>query len=243
MARSVLTPAARARSSMSSRSSANCGKSMCACESINSIKWSVPSAATVGARYIVPLLQSGADLDVFVGETGEDGAAFGADGGGDDHPVGFDAAEFARREIDDDGDFAADQFFRLVVLRDAGANLANLRADAHGELQQLVRADNALGGLDLPDAHLDFGKVLDADFFRCDGRSGSSSATSGGHACGRGRGCRNRRRLFLFFFFHGFHPLDCFLMLDSWKHGFNRPDSSTWLQLTPVKLVDALRFD
>src|SRR6266478_2245550 len=114
MARSVLTPTARARSSMASRSSANCGKSMCACESINSIEWSVPSAATVGARYIVPLLQSGADFDVFVGETGEDGAAFGADRGGDDHAGGFDAAELARREINDHGDFAADQFLGFV---------------------------------------------------------------------------------------------------------------------------------
>src|SRR6266436_6205583 len=140
MARSVITPAARARSSMSSRSSANCGKSMCACESINSIEWSVPSAATVGARYIVPLLQSGADLDVFVGEAGEDGAAFGADGGGDDHAVGFDATQLARREIDDNGDFAANQFFRLIVLRDAGANLPNLRADIDGQLQEFVRA-------------------------------------------------------------------------------------------------------
>src|SRR6266446_3898173 len=131
MARSVLTPAARARSSMASRSSANCGKSMCACESINSIEWSVPSAATVGARYIVPLLQSGADFDVFVGETGENGAAFGAN-----------------------------QFFRFVELRDAGADLANLGADVHGELQQFVRADDAFGGLDLPDAHFDFGKIL-----------------------------------------------------------------------------------
>src|SRR5438445_332123 len=83
----------------------------------------------------------------FVGETGEDWAAFGADGGGHDHTVGFDATEFARREVDDDGDFAADELLRLVELRDAGANLANLRADIHRKLQQLVRADDAFGGL------------------------------------------------------------------------------------------------
>src|SRR5882724_904489 len=191
MARSVLTPAARARSSMASRSSANCGKSMCACESINSIEWSVPSAATVGARYIVPLLQSGADFDVFVGEAGEDGAAFGADGSGDDHAVGFDAAKFARREVDDDGDFAADQFLRLVELGDTGANLANFGADIHGQLQQFVCADDAFGGLDLPNAHLDFGKVLDPDFFRCGRSGGSNSATSGRRARGLGRGSTN----------------------------------------------------
>ena len=37
------------------------------------------------------LLQAGADFYVF-GEAGEDGAAFGADAGGDDHAIGFDAA-------------------------------------------------------------------------------------------------------------------------------------------------------
>src|SRR5258706_158529 len=37
MARRVLTPASRARSSMASRSSANCGKSMCAWESMRSM--------------------------------------------------------------------------------------------------------------------------------------------------------------------------------------------------------------
>ena len=47
----------------------------------------------IAVRFITagPLLQAGADFDVF-GETGEDGAAFGADAGGDDHAVGFDAA-------------------------------------------------------------------------------------------------------------------------------------------------------
>src|SRR6266436_9959884 len=113
MARRVVTPAARARSSMASRSSANCGKSMCACESISSMGGNCDCSATVGARYIVPLLQAGADFDVFVGEAGEDGAAFGADGGGDDHAVRFHTAEFARREIHDDRDFAADQLFRF----------------------------------------------------------------------------------------------------------------------------------
>ena len=54
------------------------------------------------------LAESRADFDVFVGETGQDGAAFGADGGGYDHAVGFDAAEFAGGQIDDYGDLAAD---------------------------------------------------------------------------------------------------------------------------------------
>src|SRR5260370_8854610 len=132
------------------------------------------------------LLQTGADFDVFVGEAGEDGSALGAFRGGHDHAIGFHATEFAGREVDHDGDFAADQFFRLVVLRDAGANLANLGADVNGELQQLVRANDAFGGLDLPNAHLDFGEVLDADFFGCGRGCGSSSAASSWSAYSHG---------------------------------------------------------
>ena len=79
------------------------------------------------------LFQARADFHVFQ-ETGENGAAFGADRSRDDHSVRFDAAKFARSEIGDHGYFAADQFFRLVVLRDAGADLADFRADVHGEL-------------------------------------------------------------------------------------------------------------
>src|SRR5207253_4234297 len=92
----VVTPPTRARSSMASRSSANCEKSMCAWESISSIGCMPDSGATVRARYIVPLLQSRADFDVFVGEAGEDRAAFRADGGRYDHAVGFHASKLAR---------------------------------------------------------------------------------------------------------------------------------------------------
>src|SRR5579863_10271121 len=80
------------------------------------------------ARCIVPLLKTGADFYVF-GEAGQDRATFRADGGGDDHAVGFDAAKFARSEIGDDGDFPADERFRLVILGDAGADLADFGAD------------------------------------------------------------------------------------------------------------------
>src|SRR6266567_2997029 len=100
---------------MASRSSANCGKSMCACESISSI--------------LAP------------------------------------ARSLCSGEVDDNGDFAADQFFWLVELRDARANLTNLSANVHSELQQFICSDDAFGSLDLPNAHLDFGEVLDADFF------------------------------------------------------------------------------
>src|SRR5215469_7787307 len=53
-------------------------------------------AATIRARYIVPLLQAGADLDVFVGEAGKDRTAFGANGSGDNHAVRLHATQFTR---------------------------------------------------------------------------------------------------------------------------------------------------
>src|SRR5260370_1294415 len=127
------------------------------------------------------LLESCADFDVFVGEASEDRAAFGADGSGDDHAVGFDATEVARREINDYGDLSADQFFRLVELGNAGANLANLRADIDGELQQFVRADDALGGLNLSDPHLHFAKLLNAVLFR------GGRPSRPGHSAPRGK--------------------------------------------------------
>src|SRR5260370_13872374 len=201
IARSVDTPAARARSSMASRSSANCGKSMCACEPISSRGGNCDCSATVGPRYIVPLLQAGADFAVFVGEAGEDGAAFRADGGGDDHAVGFDATQLARREIDDNGDFAANQFFRLIVLRDAGAHLPNFCANVGAELQQLVRANDTLRGLNLAYAHLDLGEILDADFFGSGGGGCRRRPPRCGGACGRrGGGARRRRRRVLLLF-------------------------------------------
>src|SRR5947209_6402306 len=89
----------------------------------------------VGAQHAaLALLEPGAYFYVF-GEGGQDWAAFGADAGGYDHAVGFDAAKFARREVDDDHDFAADKGFGLVVLGDAGADLADFGADVYGELK------------------------------------------------------------------------------------------------------------
>src|SRR5258707_12128137 len=101
------------------------------------------------ATYRLPLLQSRADFDVFVGESCEHGAPFGADGGSDNHAVRFHAAQFSWREVHNDGDFSADQFFRFVKLREAGANLRNLRANAPGKLQQLIYADDTLSRLAL----------------------------------------------------------------------------------------------
>src|SRR2546429_6197731 len=91
---------------------------------------------------------------------------FRADRRRNNHAVGLDAAQFARREIHNHGNLAANEFFRFVILRDARANLPNLRADIYGKFQQLIRADDAFRRFDLPDAHLDFRKILDADFLR-----------------------------------------------------------------------------
>src|SRR5713226_5654223 len=110
-------------------------------------------------------LQTRADFHILE-KSSEDGASLGADGCGDDHAVRFHTAELARGEIDHDGYFAPDQFFRLVVLRDSRANLANLRADIHRQLEQFIGASDALGGLDLANAHLDFGEILDGNFVR-----------------------------------------------------------------------------
>ena len=124
------------------------------------IRTAVVSEGTTN-RY---LFQSRADFYVFE-ETGQDRAAFRADGGGDDHAVGFDAAEFAGREIGDYGDFATDKGFGFVKLRDACADLADFGADVYGELQEFVGAYDAFGGFDLTYAHFDFGEIFDADFF------------------------------------------------------------------------------
>src|SRR5215472_8178503 len=67
-------------------------------------------AATIRARYIVPLLYAGADFDVFVGEAGKDRTAFGANGSGDNHAVRLHATEFAGSQIYDHRDLASDQF-------------------------------------------------------------------------------------------------------------------------------------
>lgn len=108
------------------------------------------------------LLELGSDGDVF-GEGGEDGfAAFG--GGGDDHAVGLEAAEFAGGEVGDDDDFAADEGFGGVGLGDAGEDLAGFRAEVDFEAKELVGFGDALGDLDLADAELDFGEVVDGDF-------------------------------------------------------------------------------
>src|ERR1700730_7967350 len=156
------------------------------------------------------LLETCTDFDI-LGEAGKDGATFGADSGGYDHAVGLDAAEFARLEVDHHDNLAADQLFGFVVLRNSGANLAYLAADIDRQLQQFVRAHDALRGFDLTYPHLHLGELFDPDLVR---------------RCGRG--CRTGRyagrdtwsyrcRLFLCFVFHYFHPLYGFCLVDPWE--------------------------
>src|SRR5258708_24211410 len=143
-------------------------------------------------------------------KSSEDGAAVGADGRGDDHAVRFHTAELARREIDDHSDLAANERLRLVILGDPRTNLADLRADIHRQLEQSIGTHDALGGLDLSNAHLDFGEILDGNFVRrglCRGpRPAGCSARSGW-----------RRNGLLSFVFHCFHPLYRFCFFDSWE--------------------------
>src|SRR5260370_42399653 len=73
-------------------------------------------------------LQTRADFHILE-KSSEDGASLGADGCGDDHAVRFRTAELARGEIDHDGYFAPDQFFRLVGLAASRSNLAILPGD------------------------------------------------------------------------------------------------------------------
>src|SRR5208282_1775604 len=100
----------------------------------------------------------------FLMEAREDRSAFRADRGGDDHPVGFDAAELARREVDHHNYFSPDERLWFVVLRDARTDLSDLRADIHRKLKQLVRTHDPFRGLYLAHAHLHLREVLDGDF-------------------------------------------------------------------------------
>src|SRR5713101_6258909 len=184
------------------------------------------------------LLQARADFDFF-GEGGEDRLAFRAYTGGYDHAVGFDSTELARREVHHHHHLAADQRLRFVILRDASANLAHFAADIDSQLQQLVRADDALGRLDLAHAHLHFREIFNRDLFWRSLRGRSRSA------CWRSTGTRRWRcnyRL-LWFAFHRFHPLDSFLFFDSRKQCFRFRDLSSGPQRSPLQFVDSLLSD
>src|SRR5262249_34960828 len=64
----------------------------------------------------------------------------------------------------DDDHFAAYKFFRLVILRDAGQDLARFGfAQVNREPQQLVGFRYALSGQNLADAQFDFRKIVNRD--------------------------------------------------------------------------------
>lgn len=108
------------------------------------------------------LFQPRANRHVFE-ETCEDGLALGPNGGGDDHAVGFNAAQFSRREVHNDYYFASDKLFGFVRGGDAGDDLAYFCADIYGELQNFVRALNAFSGFHFADAQFNFQEILDGN--------------------------------------------------------------------------------
>src|SRR5882762_4133915 len=183
------------------------------------------------------LLEPRPDFDVF-GEGCEDWLAFGTDAGRHDHSVRFHPAQLTRREVHHHHNFAADQRLRLVILRDARANLAHFAADVDCQLQQLVRADDALSRLDLAHAHLHFREIFYRDLFRRSLRRGSRSARW--RTFGRGWWCNYR---LLWFAFHCFHPLDSFLFFDSRKQCLRFRNLSSGPQDSPLQLVDPLLSD
>ena len=65
----------------------------------------------------------------------------------------FQAAQFPGREVRYHDDFASDQFFRFVILCNAGEDLARLRfTQVNREFQQLVSFRHAFGSQDFADA-------------------------------------------------------------------------------------------
>jgi hypothetical protein len=85
--------------------------------------------------------------------------------GGQDHALAHPEAHLARREVGDEHDAAADQFFRLAVAgADAGEDLA--RAEVAGvelEAQQLVRAFDEFAREHLADAQVELREIVDRD--------------------------------------------------------------------------------
>ena len=118
----------------------------------------------------------------------------------------------------------SDQFFRLVGRRDPRDDLAHFIADVDGSFSSLSAPGNALRRLDLPDAHLDFGEILDRRF------SGRGPAGGWRTAAGAGRrglaaGAAAAVRVLpvpraCWFLFHGFDPFDRFGFIDARENSF-----------------------
>ena len=88
-------------------------------------------------------------------------------------------------EVGDDGDGAADEFFGLVPLGDAGKDLALFVTEIDFEAEELVGFGDALGDEDAGDAEVDLDEVVDGDL-----GCGFGHGRSGG---GVGEGRRGRR--------------------------------------------------
>jgi len=139
---------------------------------------SVPKMGHPKSRWRV-LFEAGAGGNVFA-EGGQDGlAAFFARG--EKHAVGFQTAHFARGEVGNDHDLAADQVLGCVPLGDAGEDLTLFVAEVDFEAEELVGFRDALSYENLGYAELDFDEVVDGDL-----RTGIGGA--GGDRCLRGRG-------------------------------------------------------
>ena len=155
-------------------------------------------------------------------------------------------------QIHDHDDFAADELLGLVGGGDAGDDLADLVADIHHQLQQLVGAGDALGGFHQADAHLDLGEIVDADARRAPRRrprrGGRRRAprTGGGLQWRRQRlpaGCRRMLPLdalgLQYVLFHGqiSSPELLFFRRAEIRRGL--ADARPGWQLSPGELVDS----
>lgn len=87
-------------------------------------------------------------------------------GCGQQHAVRFEAPHLARSKIGDDHNLAPNQLFRLIMLRDAGQNLALFVAEIDFKAQQFVGLRNPLGDENLRHAEIDLGEVVNADHRR-----------------------------------------------------------------------------
>src|ERR1700736_5667127 len=145
-------------------------------------RWACESMSTgiCGAA----LFEARAHLHLFE-ESGENRLAVFADGCGDDHAIGFEAAKFAWSEVGDDDDFAANEGFRLVGFGYACEDLTLFVAEIYFETKKLVGPGDPLGNHDLCDAEFDFAEVVDGD--------GLSLRSSTGCCLG---GCGSARALF-----------------------------------------------
>ena len=79
----------------------------------------------------------------------------------------LDAAERGGLEIGDDDDALPDEVFWRVVFGDPRNDLARLASEIDLQLEEPVRALDALRGGDFGDAQVDLGKVSDVEQRRC----------------------------------------------------------------------------